>query len=55
MRHIVILIVLLAAVSVCTSAFAEDGRWPISNSSVNTADVLVSAYGPRDRGDQQIL
>lgn len=27
--------------------WAETGRWPISNSLANTADVVTSAYGPR--------
>jgi len=48
MRRLIIL--LLGMFSLCTSAFAETGRWPISNSSENTADVLTSAYGPRDLG-----
>jgi len=44
-----LLIVALAffTVGLSSAIWAETGRWPISNSSANTADVLTSAYGPR--------
>jgi len=46
MRRMVIL--LLGMFGLYTASFAQEtGRWPISNSSANTADVLTSAYGPR--------
>ncbi|HID94996.1 MAG TPA: M23 family metallopeptidase, partial [Candidatus Latescibacteria bacterium] len=44
---LMIAVLVLLALGLSTAAFAEIGRWPISNSSANTADVLTSAYGPR--------